>query len=185
MGILDIILLCCFIPAIVQGISKGFVSQVISILSLILGVWAAFKFSKLMSGWLANYVHLDPKVLNIVSFIAVAVLVILLLYFVGRLITKAFDAASITWLNRLLGFVFAIAKTVIILGLLIMVFEALNAKFGLVKPEKLDGAVVFDLLKRCGEFIFPYLKNLVSEAGDLLDNAASTIEGAVSTMTNA
>ena len=31
MGILDIILLCCFIPAIVQGISKGFISQVISI----------------------------------------------------------------------------------------------------------------------------------------------------------
>lgn len=100
MGILDIILLCCFIPAIVQGISKGFVSQVISILSLILGVWAAFKFSKLMSGWLTNFVQLDPKILNIVSFIAVAVLVILLLYFVGRLITKAFDAASITWRNR-------------------------------------------------------------------------------------
>ena len=38
MTILDIVLLACFIPAIVQGLTKGFIQQVISIAAIIIGV---------------------------------------------------------------------------------------------------------------------------------------------------
>jgi len=164
MGILDIILLVCFIPAIVQGISKGFVKQVISTISIIVGAWAAFHFSSMVSAWLAQYFTVDPKVLNIIAFSVVVILAILLLYWLGELITKVIKISALGWLNTILGILFGIIKVALILGLLIMVFEGINAKFGLVKPGVLDDAVVYQFLKTSAQNIFPYLKSFVTGA---------------------
>ena len=61
MGTLDIILLICFIPAIVRGIQKGFVEQLVAIVSILLGAWLAFKFSTPLSTWAAGFITLEPK----------------------------------------------------------------------------------------------------------------------------
>ena len=45
MSIIDIILLICFVPAIINGARKGFISQVISIVSLVLGIWLSARFA--------------------------------------------------------------------------------------------------------------------------------------------
>ena len=68
MNILDIILLICFIPAVVQGIRKGFISQVISIVSLILGIWLSARFASAVSGWLGQWITASGQVLEIVAF---------------------------------------------------------------------------------------------------------------------
>ena len=46
MGTLDIILLICFIPALVRGIQKGFIEQVISLASIFIGAWMAYRFAE-------------------------------------------------------------------------------------------------------------------------------------------
>ena len=122
MGILDIVLLVCFVPAIVQGITKGFVQQVISLVSIILGVWLATRFSNLIGSWLATYFTIDPKLLNIIAFAIIVILAVLLLYWLGQLITKVIKIATLGWLNRILGVVLAILKTALILGILILLF---------------------------------------------------------------
>ena len=162
MGILDIILLCCFIPAIVQGISKGFVKQVISLVSILVGAWAAFKFSSLVSDWLTRYFTLDSKIINVVAFAIIVILAVLLLYWLGELLTKVIKVTALGWINRILGVVFAVAKVALILGLIIMVFEGINSKFGFVKPGVLDDAVVYQFLKTSAQNIFPYLKSFIT-----------------------
>lgn len=175
MGILDIILLCCFIPGIIQGVSKGFVKQVISLISLLLGAWAAFKFSNLVSTWLGSYfATADLKVLNIAAFAIIVILVVLLLNLVGELITRIIKIGALGGLNKLLGIIFGIAKTALILDILIMVFEGINDKFTLIKPEVLDNAKVYNMLKQGAEFIFPYLKSFVTGGAGAAD-AASTV----------
>lgn len=162
MGIVDIILLLCFIPGIVRGISKGFVHQIISLASIFIGAWLAVKFSALVSNWLTNYMQLDPKVLKIISFAIIVLLAILLLYWLGELITNAFKATDMGWLNRLLGLVFSIVKVALILGLLIMLFDGLNDKIHLFKPEVFDDAVLYNALKDFGQSILPFLKSFIS-----------------------
>ena len=52
MNVIDIILLICFVPAVIMGLRKGFIAQVIAIISIILGIWLSFQFSAALSGWL-------------------------------------------------------------------------------------------------------------------------------------
>ena len=86
MNILDIIILICFVAAIVQGLRKGFIAQVIAIISIIVGVWLSFRFSTMASQWLAQYVPASGQVLKIVAFALILILVIFALGALGKVI---------------------------------------------------------------------------------------------------
>ena len=86
----------------------------------------------------------------------------LLLSLAGILVTKFINIVSLGWINGLLGLLFGIIKVAVILGLLIMAFEALNSSLGLVDAKELDGAVVYQKLKGIAEHVFPYLKTFIT-----------------------
>ena len=174
MAILDIILLLCFIPAIVTGISKGFVKQIVDFVAILAAAWAAFRFSKVMGEWLSQYVTLDVSILNVVSFVLVAVIVAILLHLIGALLTKTLQTLSLGFLNRLAGMLFGILKVGLILGLLILLFETLNSSLGIVKPEATANAVVYNALKNAANAIFPILKSFVTGGGETAVDAAAT-----------
>ena len=171
MAILDIILLLCFIPAIVSGISKGFVKQVIDLVAILVAAWAAFHFSQPLSALLGQYLTLDPSILKVISFVLIALAAALVLNLIASLITKALKALSLGFLNRLLGLVFAILKVGLILGLLIMLFETLNSSMHLVKPEVTENAVVYSTLRDIANQIFPILKTFVTGGAEAAPDA--------------
>ena len=161
MNIIDIILLICFIPAVVQGIRKGFISQVISIVSLVLGIWLSARFASAVSGWLGQWVAASGQVLEIVAFALILILVFLGLGMVGRLIEATIRLIMLGWLNRLLGVVFAMMKTFLIIGLVIMAFSSLNDTFQLIKPEILSQSALYLPLKNTADEVFPYLRDMI------------------------
>ena len=162
MSTLDIILLVCFVPAIVRGIQRGFIAQVVSLVSVILGIWLAFHFSEMACEWLKQYFpNLSETVLNIAGFVLILVVVSLLLHLVGKLILKLFKAVDLGWLNWLLGMIFSLLKGALIIGLFLILFDTLNLKFSLVKPETLDQSVLYAPLRDAAYKVFPYLKALL------------------------
>lgn len=161
MNILDIILLICFIPAVVQGIRKGFISQVISIVSLILGIWLSARFASAVSGWIGQWITASGQVLEIVAFALILILVFLALGAIGKLLEATIRLIMLGWLNRLLGVVFALLKTMLIVGLVIMAFSSLNDTFGFVKDEVLNQSALYPPLKKMANDIFPYLRDMI------------------------
>lgn len=162
MAILDIVILCLFVPAIVQGISKGFVSQLISIVSILAGLWAGFKFSEVLAAWLGQYITMDAGVLRVICFIVVALIAIVVLNLLGDLLTKLLQSVSLGWLNRITGLIFAILKAALIIGLLILLFDSINAKFHFIKEEVFDNAVVYGAVKDFAQKILPDIKSLIA-----------------------
>ena len=161
MGTLDIIILICFIPAFVRGIQKGFVEQIVGIISIVLGAWLASMFSRPLGEWLTQFINLDAQLLQILSFILVVILAILLLHLAGRLITGTLKMVSLGWLNRLLGVVFALLKAALVTGLVIFIFGNLNDRWHLVNPEILQASEVYTALRDAAMKVFPYLQTLI------------------------
>ncbi len=177
MGTLDIILLICFIPAVVRGIQKGFVEQLVAIAAILLGAWLAFRFSSPLSEWASAYVGLEPKVLQVVSFIVIVFVAVLLLTLLGKLVTGTLKAVSLGWINRLLGVVFALLKAALLIGLFIFLFHTLNEKWNLINPETLSGSVVYNALLTAAENVFPYLKEfLTGGTAPAVDAAAAAAD---------
>lgn len=160
MSILDVILLICFIPALIQGLKKGFISQVISIVSLIAGVWMSFEFSTAVSAWMAQYVEASEKLLKIASFAIIMIGVFIILGIVGKSLEGILKFVMLGWLNRLLGVVFAFIKTGLVIGIVIILFNSLNNSLNLVSEETLAQSVLYPPLKDMAYTIFPYLKEI-------------------------
>ncbi|MBR1575275.1 MAG: CvpA family protein [Bacteroidales bacterium] len=162
MSTLDIILLVCFVPAIVTGIQRGFIAQVVSLVSIILGIWLAFHFSEMVCEWLRQYLpNLSETILNIVGFVLILTVVALLLHLVGKLLMRLFKAVDLGWLNWILGLIFSLLKAALIIGLVLVLFDTLNLKFGLVKADTLDQSVLYAPLRDAAYKVFPYLKALL------------------------
>ena len=161
MNILDIILLICFIPAAIQGFQKGFISQVIAIISNIAGVWLSVQFASEVTVWLAQYIQGSEQVLKVVSFALIFIAVIAGLALLGRLVEGTVKLIMLGWLNRLLGVVFSLVKASLIVGLIIMAFCSLNNTFQFVSEDVLNQSVLFPPLKNMAYTVFPYLKDLL------------------------
>ena len=161
MATLDIILLVCFIPGIIRGLSKGFLEQALALVGIVLSVWAAFHFSSLVCTWLKPYLEVSETVLNVIAFALILVAISLAVLLVARLLTKVVELAMLGWLNKGLGVLAACAVTALVLGLLIILFETLNLKFQFVKADALSDSVLYGPLRDAAYVVFPYLKQLL------------------------
>ena len=162
MNILDIIILICLVPSIIQGLRKGFISQAISIVSIVAGVWASANFANLVSDWLAQYLEAPEQVLRIVSFAVIMIVVFIILGLIGKLLHGIIQLVMLGWVNRLLGAAFAFAKAILILGVLILVFNSINANFNLVDAKVLEESVLYPIIKNISDTVFPYLKSILT-----------------------
>ena len=162
MNILDIILLICFVPALVQGIRKGFIAQAVSVISIVAGIWASARFADVVSAWVAQYITASEQVMKVVAFALIRIIVFIVLGLVGRLLEGLFSLVLLGWLNKLLGVVFALLKTALIVGLLIIVFTSINDNLQLVKESVLNESVLYPHLKKIAFEVFPYVKDMLA-----------------------
>ena len=120
MNILDIILLLCFIPAVISGLRKGFIAQVVAIISLVLGIWLSVRFASAAGAWLGQWIEASQQLLNVISFAVIFIVVVFALAALGKLTEKTIKIIMLGWLNKLLGVVFSMLKCMLILGFLFL-----------------------------------------------------------------
>ena len=162
MNILDIIILICLIPAIVHGLRKGLISQVISIASIVFGVWASVRFAVIASQWLAKYVNAPEQTLKIVAFVLIMIAVFVVLGLIGKVLEGVIKLVTLNWINKLAGMCFSTAKCLLILGLLAMAFESLNNTFEFVDHERIADSTLYPFVKESADAIFPQLKKFLT-----------------------
>lgn len=163
MAVADIILLALFIPALIAGLYKGLVTQVVSLSSVIVGLLVASRFAPDLTKVAMLQFDSQEKVTYIICFILIFLACALVMAIVGYLITKLFKLATLGWLNRLLGGLFSLFTTALVLGLLISAFEGLNASWGFMDPEKYADLKVYPLLRDFSASLFPQIKNFFAE----------------------
>ena len=162
MSIIDIILLICFIPALISGLKKGFIAQLIAIISIFAGIWISFEFATITSQWLSQYIEAPENVLRIAAFALIMVGVFITLGLLGKLLEGILNLVMLGWVNKLFGVIFAFLKTALITGIIIMVFNSINASLELVSAETLSESVLYTPLKNFADSVFPYLKELAA-----------------------
>ena len=73
-----------------------------------------------------------------------------------------FRLVMLGWLNKLLGVLFALLKTALIVGLLIIAFTSVNDTFKFVQESVLNESVLYPPLKKLAFEVFPYLKEILT-----------------------
>lgn len=159
MNVADIIILVCLVPFMIKGGIDGFIRQLTGIASLIIGAWASWKFSALVSGWIAKWMEASNQLINIISYIVIFVAVVVILYILGKMLEGIVKLVMLNWLNKLLGVIFATVKCFLVIGIIILIFTSLNNIFDIVSQDYLDEAMLYNPIKSLAENVFPFIKN--------------------------
>lgn len=157
MSIVDIIIAALLIFAFIKGFSKGLFVEVASLLALILGIYGAIHFSHFAADLLKQYVSWSENYISLTSFAVTFIAIVVAITSAGKALTKIADFASLGFINKLLGGVFSLVKSVLILSVILFFFHKINNKIGIVGKETLSDSVLYYPVKDAVPNIFPSL----------------------------
>lgn len=157
---LDIFILICFIPAIIGGLVNGLVRQIASLASLILGIWAGWHFSEVLSQGIRIWFKTDNNLINIISFAIIFIVVLILVNFIGKALSGIVKFALLGWLDKFLGVVFGLIKYSLILSVIIYFFNSLNTLYHIVPAYHFDTSRLYQIIEPLAPSIFPYLQKV-------------------------
>lgn len=140
---LDIIICIPLVWGAFRGFRKGFIIEVFSLLALILGIYGALSFSDLISRILAEDVGLDTRYLPVIAFAMTLLGVIIGVFMLGKALEKLVNLLALKFVNKVLGSLFSVLKTGVILGALLLVLESVDQRASILPAEVTENSLLY------------------------------------------
>lgn len=162
MNFLDIFILIPTVWFAIKGFKKGLVFEVASIIALILGTWAAIKFSNMVG----EYFNITGPYVDIISFVITFAGVIILIFILAKAIEKAVNITVSETMNKLMGTLFGALKIVFILSILFDFINSMDTREIVFKKEVKEASVLYPYVAPVGPFLMPSFR----EAFNTIEN---------------
>lgn len=135
MILLDILIWAVLLFFVAKGFSKGLIREACSLLGLVFGGWAAFRYYSSLSQGIRVLINLPPQVAQPLAFLLIFLLLGILFYFLGHLLTVIFKIMLLGGINRIGGVVFGFLEGGFIVCMVLYL--------GTTKPmpDKVKGAI--------------------------------------------
>tara|TARA_B100000482_G_scaffold97767_1_gene70384 strand:- start:826 stop:1326 length:501 start_codon:yes stop_codon:yes gene_type:complete len=158
---IDLIIIVVIIYAFIKGFYNGLINEIASFLGLFIGAIVSYTFSDNLSEILNSYFEIDPKVLNILSFILLFIITALCFTIAGKSLTKLIKFISLGTINRLLGGLFSSLKFIIVIVSISMVINYLSEllMIEIIPLDQTNNSKVYPVLIDIGNLILDYLNN--------------------------
>lgn len=121
----DFAILAVVLISAAIGFFRGFIREILSLISWIIAFWAAFTFCESVSVYFEPY--LDQPALRIAAaFATLFVIILLLLSILSYWLHKLMSASGIAGTDRILGGLFGIARAVVLVAIVLLLARLPN-----------------------------------------------------------
>lgn len=163
MTTIDIIILIALGAGVIIGFMKGFIRQLASILGLIVGLLAAKALYTSLAVKLCPTVTDSMTVAQILAFVIIWIAVPLIFTLVASVLTKAMEAVSLGWLNRLLGAGLGALKYLLLVSLVVCVIQFIDTDSQLISQTKKEESLLYYPMERFAGMFFPAAKEVTQQ----------------------
>ena len=143
MNYIDIVILLFLLYGAFRGFSKGLIIEVATLAGLILGVFIAIRYSPFTEGILKDFLNITSRYLSYIALAVTFLLVVIVVYLLGKMLTRLVNIISLGLVNKLLGTLLGIAKYFIMVCVLLMIVDALHDKFHFISEETRENGLLF------------------------------------------
>jgi membrane protein required for colicin V production len=169
MNTLDWIIVAIMAVGFVAGFIKGVIQQAFSLGGLVLGVICGTLLYKPFADLLQGFLKMNDKTACIVAFIVILLVVPIVFGLLGKLLSKLVHAASLGFVDRLLGSAFGLFKFLLIIGLFIKLLVITGLQDNLVDKAERKQSKLYVPVSNFTGFCLQWTWNKVQEtAGDLI-----------------
>jgi membrane protein required for colicin V production len=157
MNWLDAIIVVVLILSLVSGFINGLVKEVASLTALIIGIWGAIKFSSFTAAKLYDYFDMTGHWVGVVAFLVTFGLIVVIIHFIGIMADKLVNAASLGFINRILGIVFGLIKAVLIMSVFFVVLNAIDVRRPFLPKKTIEESRFYNPISDIAPAIFPII----------------------------
>ncbi len=152
---LDLVILIFTAFLLIKGVWKGFVKEVAGIIAVVLAVFISFRFHKDTAGYLVSFI--DDKYVTVTAYLVLFLAVYLAVMLFGNLLDKVLKSVFLGGVNRILGGVFGLLKSVLWLTLITFAYSAIKDGAGLHHPAWIIDSLFYPFLLDFTEIMSSYL----------------------------
>ena len=163
MSYIDIFLGLTLAIGMVRGFWNGFFAELGSLISLLIGIWAALKFSSVTASVLENHISWSPQKIQIAAFILTFIAVVVAISLISKVLTKTAGLVGLGLINKIMGAVMGLLKSVLILSVLLNLFGKFNANGDLVSKESTDNSIFYNPISIVAARIYPTIESWYEE----------------------
>ncbi len=176
MNVIDLILGLFLLYFAYKGYSSGFIISVTTLLGLIFGFYAASYFSEYTSNWLTTDMGFKSQNLKLISYILTFVIVVVLIFLLGKFLTSVVKTVGLGIVNRLAGALLGVLKGALIASFVFMLFNKIDPAEGLMSKEIKSESVLYKPVASFAPLVVPILKKYTKQVQDAVGDITNKRE---------
>ena len=163
-----------------KGFSKGFVIVLASFVALILGVIGAIYFSDVVAEMLKTKTEINEEYISITAFSITFMGIIFGVHLIAKIVNQAVKMVALGPLNKIMGGVFSMLKTIILLSVAFYLFDFFNTQITMVDKKTLDESIAYNGIRNITDKAIPLITKSdwyhPEEIQKVLDKAKEAVE---------
>lgn len=167
MNLLDGFIVFFLVLGLIQGFRRGFFVELASLVSILLGIFIAIKFSYLTKSWLEHHGNWNPNTVQVVAFALTFIMVIIGVSMLAKVFTSIANFAFLGWANSILGSVLALFRGILVLSILLNLFDKFDGDFTVISAEAKEKSTLYRPVQEVSREVYPaisqWFKNFQSE----------------------
>lgn len=163
MNYIDIFLSLVIVWGAYNGFLKGLINELSSILGIIIGVYLAKNFYTYLDVKLKPIFESEADYISILSLMIIFLFTVMIFEIISRLLTKFLKLIALGLLNRIIGSVFGVIKSILILCVIIFIFSKINNMLAIIENETLNQSFLYSKIENINNTI---IENNYKENGN-------------------
>lgn len=155
MTTIDLFFFCLICFGVLRGLFKGFIVEIASIVSILIGGYGAIRFSNNIATILIKSLNWSISTITIFSFIITFTGIVLAILIAAKLTTKLFNLMSLGIINRIIGGIFGGLKISLILSILLLFLNQFKIDKAINLEDKLQESILYHYIKDLAPGILP------------------------------
>lgn len=176
MLVVDIIIACLIGYALYKGFKEGLVLALISLVSLIVGIFLSLKFSFLFKDWILEKTQWSANVVTICAFVFTFLLVLIAIQLLGKALTKLIKTVALGGLNRLAGAVFLGLKMILIISVVLNLFQKINYNHYIATEETLNKSIFYHPIEDFSKLVYPMMEEWYQMTLEAVDEQVDKLD---------
>lgn len=163
MNYIDIILCIPIVWGLYKGFTKGLIVEAATFVAFGLGVWGGIHFSDLIAAKLKEGFSWDSPYLPIISFAVTFLAIVILIYFIAKMIQRMVEGMALSAVNKIGGAVFGALKFAMVMSVAIFVIDALEESYPMISFKTKEESLLYKPVGKIAPTLIPALnKNKVA-----------------------
>lgn len=175
MNYLDIIIGIILLLFALAGLKNGIIREAFALVAFIGGVYGAVELADVVGEKLSVLINVSQEWMSVISFIIVFILLALAINLIGKGVSKLVESLHLGFFDKIGGFVFGVAKGLLIVGVVIIILDFFGIKDAINKETR-EKSVLYTTSENIAEWITDNKDSFIKEFDDKVDDAEDEIK---------